>query len=169
MNENDVLDPTVTIPVDGGVTSDEPLVLDPFADAALDTGIDAPDTDTSPTDGTETGDSSDTGSTTVIDGGDTFVSVLSNDTPTSRIVTVNPYEIQEGDNSLLAMVNTLFGDYQPRTQTVTETYPDGSSVTYTEVIDGLGGLDYYWLGGVLIFSIVLWSFFKFLGGIFKAR
>ena len=84
-------------------------------------------------------------------------------------MTVNPYEIQEGDNSLLAMVNSVFGDYQPRTQTVTETYPDGSTVTYTEVIDGLGGLDFYWLGGVLVFCIVLWSFFKFLGGIFKVR
>lgn len=149
MNENDVLDPNTTVPADSG----------------LDTG----DTGSLDATGVETLDGTDGDGTATVVGGDTYVNVISSDAPSSRVVTVNPYEIQEGDNSLLAMVNTLFGDYQPRTQTVTETYPDGSSVTYTEVIDGLGGLDYYWLGGVLIFTIVLWSFFKFLGGIFKAR
>lgn len=148
---------------------DENTILDTTPDSSLDSGVDVTNTDTSITEGAEgTNTSSDGGFTPVV-GGDTFVSVLSSDSPTSRVVTVNPYEIQEGDNSLLAMVNSVFGDYQPRTQTVTETYPDGSSVTYTEVIDGLGGLDYYWLGGVLVFCIVLWSFFKFLGGIFKVR
>lgn len=84
-------------------------------------------------------------------------------------MSVDPYVIEDGDNSLLALVNSVFGDYQPRTQTVTEVYADGSTVTYTEVVDGLGGLDWYWLGGVLVFTIVLVSFFKFLGGIFKGR
>ena len=149
MNENDGLDPYTTVPADSGT----------------DTG----DTGSLDATGAETLDGADGDGTAAVVGGDTYVNVISSDAPSSRVVTVNPYEIQEGDNSLLAMVNTLFGDYQPRTQTVTETYPDGSSVTYTEVIDGLGGLDYYWLGGVLIFTIVLWSFFKFLGGIFKAR
>lgn len=148
---------------------DENTILDTTATPDTDLGVDAPDSVTPTTEGTETFDTTNDGSTTPVVGGDTHVSVLSNDSPTSRVVTVNPYEIEEGDNSLLAMVNSVFGDYQPRTQTVTETYPDGSSVTYTEVIDGLGGLDYYWFGGVLVFCIVLWSFFKFLGGIFKVR
>lgn len=148
---------------------DENTILDTTSDSPIDSGVDVTDTDPTFTEGTESTDTPSDGGTTVIDSGDTFVSVLSSDSPTSRVVTVNPYEIQEGDNSLLAMVNSVFGDYQPRTQTVTETYPDGSTVTYTEVIDGLGGLDYYWLGGVLVFCIVLWSFFKFLGGIFKVR
>lgn len=148
---------------------DENTILDTTPDSLIDSGVDVTDTDLTLTEGAEGADTpSDGGSTTVV-GGDTYVSVLSSDSPTNRVVTVNPYEIQEGDNSLLAMVNSVFGDYQPRTQTVTETYPDGSTVTYTEVIDGLGGLDYYWLGGVLVFCIVLWSFFKFLGGIFKVR
>lgn len=149
MDENTILDTTTT----------------PDAGAVLDDS----NTDPSLTAGAETGDTGGTDTSTTVVGGDTYVSVLSSDSPTNRVVTVNPYEIQEGDNSLLAMVNSVFGDYQPRTQTVTETYPDGSTVTYTEVIDGLGGLDYYWLGGVLVFCIVLWSFFKFLGGIFKVR
>lgn len=148
---------------------DENTILDTTSDSPIDSGVDVTDTDLTLTEGAEGADTSSDGGSTTVSGGDTFVSVLSSDSPTSRVVTVNPYEIQEGDNSLLAMVNSVFGDYQPRTQTVTETYPDGSTVTYTEVIDGLGGLDYYWLGGVLVFCIVLWSFFKFLGGIFKVR
>lgn len=148
---------------------DENSVLDTTSDSPIDSGVDVTNTDPTLTEGAEGADTSPDGGSTTDVGGDTYVSVLSSDSPTSRVVTVNPYEIQEGDNSLLAMVNSVFGDYQPRTQTVTETYPDGSTVTYTEVIDGLGGLDYYWLGGVLVFCIVLWSFFKFLGGIFKVR
>ena len=148
---------------------DENTILDTTSDSPIDSGVDVTNTGPTLAEGAESTDiPSDGGSATVV-GGDTYVSVLSSDSPTSRIVTVNPYEIQEGDNSLLAMVNSVFGDYQPRTQTVTETYADGSTVTYTEVIDGLGGLDWYWLGGVLVFTIVLWSFFKFLGGIFKVR
>lgn len=149
MNENDVLDPNTS-----GLT---------------DSGLDIGDTGSMDATGSEALDGTDGDGTATVVGGDTYVNVVSGDAPSSRVVTVNPYEIQEGDNSLLALVNNIFGDYQPRTQTVTETYPDGSSVTYTEVVDGLGGLDYYWLGGVLIFTIVLWSFFKFLGGIFKSR
>lgn len=148
---------------------DENTILDTTSDSPIDSGVDATNTDPTLTEGAEGADTSSDGGSTTDVGGDTFVSVLSSDSPTTRVVTVNPYEIQEGDNSLLAMVNSVFGDYQPRTQTVTETYADGSTVTYTEVVDGLGGLDYYWLGGVLVFCIVLWSFFKFLGGIFKVR
>lgn len=148
---------------------DENTVLDTTAAPDVGTGIDDTNPVATTSEGTETGDTATTDTPTTVVGGDTYVSVLSSDSPTSRVVTVNPYEIAEGDNSLLAMVNSVFGDYQPRTQTVTETYADGSTVTYTEVIDGLGGLDYYWLGGVLVFTIVLWSFFKFLGGIFKVR
>ena len=148
---------------------DENTVLD--TTTTPDVGVVLDDSNTYPSvaAGAETGDTGSTDTTPTVIGGDTYASVLSSDNPTNRVVTVDPYEIQEGDNSLLAMVNSVFGDYQPRTQTVTETYPDGSTVTYTEVIDGLGGLDYYWLGGVLVFCIVLWSFFKFLGGIFKVR
>lgn len=148
---------------------DENTVLDTIATPDAGAFLDDSNTDPAFTDGAEMGDTGSTDTTPTVIGGDTFVSVLTSDSPTTRVVTVNPYEIQEGDNSLLVMVNSVFGDYQPRTQNVMETYPDGSTVTYTEVIDGLGGLDYYWLGGVLVFCIVLWSFFKFLGGIFKVR
>lgn len=36
-----------------------------------------------------------------------------------------------------------------------------------EPVNGLAGLDWYWLSGVFLFSLVLWSFFRFLGVVFK--
>lgn len=68
---------------------------------------------------------------------------------------------------LPAVVRSVFGDYHQRTQTVTETAADGTSVTSTEAVNGLAGLDWYWLSGVFMFTIVLWSFFRFLGVVFK--
>ena len=68
---------------------------------------------------------------------------------------------------LPAVVRSVFGDYHQRTQTVTETASDGTSVTSTEPVPGLAGLDWYWLSGVFLFTIVLWSFFRFLVVVFK--
>lgn len=68
---------------------------------------------------------------------------------------------------LPAVVRSVFGDYHQRTQTVTETASDGTAVTSTEPVPGLAGLDWYWLSGVFMFTIVLWSFFRFLGVVFK--
>ena len=155
MDENTILDP---------LSGDTGNVGDTGDTGITDTGIEVTNNDEVPV--TDTGDSS---SGTVADGGDTIVNVVSDGDVVSRVVTVDPYVIEDGNSSLLALVNSVFGDYQPRTQTVTEVYSDGSTVTYTEVVDGLAGLDFYWLGGVLVFCIVLWSFFKFLGGIFKVR
>lgn len=68
---------------------------------------------------------------------------------------------------LPAVVKSVFGEYHQRTQTVTEVVSDGTSVTSTEPVPGLAGLDWYWLSGVFLFTIVLWSFFRFLGVVFK--
>lgn len=68
---------------------------------------------------------------------------------------------------LPAVVRSVFGDYHVRTQTVTETASDGTTVTGTEPVAGLAGLDWYWLSGVFMFTVVLWSFFRFLGVVFK--
>lgn len=101
-------------------------------------------------------------------GSSTVVNVMPSSEVVSRTVEIDPYVGGEG-GALVSVVNTVFGDYQPRTQTVTEVLSDGSTVTYTETIEGLAGLDWYWLGGVLIFCIVLLSFFKLLGSVFKGR
>lgn len=55
----------------------------------------------------------------------------------------------------------------PRTQTVTETRTDGTVLTSVECVPGLAGLDWYWLSGVFMFALVLWSFFRFIGVVFK--
>lgn len=70
-------------------------------------------------------------------------------------------------DGLPTVVRSVFGEYQVRTQTVTEIAADGTSTTSVEPVPGLAGLDWYWLSGVFLFSLVLWSFFRFLGVVFK--
>ena len=69
------------------------------------------------------------------------------------------------------MILSLFGSYEPVTymeyfQTVAE---DGSAVwnSYEVVASGLAGVDWPWVMGVLLFAIVLYSFFRLLGVFFK--
>lgn len=66
----------------------------------------------------------------------------------------------------LPYVLTRGSDHQ-RTQTVTTVEADGSTTSSIEPVNGLAGLDWYWLSGVFLFSLVLWSFFRFLGVVFK--
>lgn len=65
------------------------------------------------------------------------------------------------------VVRSVFGSYHQRTQTVTTVEADGSTTSSIEPVNGLAGLDWYWLSGVFLFSLVLWSFFRFLGVVFK--
>ena len=71
------------------------------------------------------------------------------------------------ESGLPAVVKSVFGEYHPRTQTVTETRTDGTVLTSVECVPGLAGLDWYWLSGVFMFALVLWSFFRFIGVVFK--
>lgn len=74
----------------------------------------------------------------------------------------------EDDTSLSAVVQTLFGEYVPRTQTVTTIGSDGSEVSYTEYVLGLAGLDWYWISGAILFGIAFLSFFKIVGAVIKS-
>ena len=95
-----------------------------------------------------------------------FENTLSTAADTPQAETGSPVIVmQSGDTA--ATSRSVFGDYHQRTQTVTETAADGTSVTSTEPVPGLAGLDWYWLSGVFLFTIVLWSFFRFLGVVFK--
>lgn len=69
--------------------------------------------------------------------------------------------------SLSDITARLFGEYQPRTQTVTEYLSDGTSVTYDQYVPGVAGMDWNWIAGAVLFTIVLWSLFKLLGVFFK--
>lgn len=79
---------------------------------------------------------------------------------------VDPHE--EDAAGLPGIVKSVFGEYTPRTQTITETRADGTVLTSVECVPGLAGLDWYWLSGVFMFGLVLWSFFRFLGGVLKS-
>lgn len=109
----------------------------------------------------ETGETADTSVT-----GSQVIVMQSEDTPsTTRSVSLDTPTLETA--GLPAVVRSVFGDYHQRTQTVTETAADGTATTSTEPVPGLAGLDWYWLSGVFMFTIVLWSFFRFLGVVFK--
>ena len=74
----------------------------------------------------------------------------------------------EDVTGLPGVVKSVFGEYRPRTQTITETRADGTVLTSVECVPGLAGLDWYWLSGVFMFGLILWSFFRFLGGVLKS-
>lgn len=80
-------------------------------------------------------------------------------------VTLDPPTLEA--SGLPAVVRSVFGSYHQRTQTVTVVDADGASTSSVEPVNGLAGLDWYWLSGVFLFTVVLWSFFRFLGVVFK--
>lgn len=78
---------------------------------------------------------------------------------------------ETASSGLKAFVQSIFGTYTPVTtsQAVTETV-DGETVTtlMDVVAEGAAGVDYEWIAGVAIFCIVLLSFFRILGVVFKS-
>lgn len=73
----------------------------------------------------------------------------------------------EDEPSLSGTISALFGVYTPRTQTVIEYLPDGSSVTSTQAVPGLAGLDWPWLASVGLFALVLYCLLRMIGGLLK--
>lgn len=74
---------------------------------------------------------------------------------------------QREEDSFAQTILDLFGEYSPRTQTVTEIMSDGSTVTRQEIVPGLAGLDWVWIVEVLLFALVLWRLLCMVGGLFK--
>lgn len=72
-----------------------------------------------------------------------------------------------GRSPLLDSVSALLGEYQPRTCTVSTYLPDGTVVETTELVPGLAGLDYTWLGGFALFALSLYCIFRMIGGLLK--
>lgn len=67
------------------------------------------------------------------------------------------------DRSMKDVVVMVLGEYSPKTQTVTQYLSDGSSDSYVEIVPGVAGMDWEWIGGAALFALVLFSFFKFVG------
>lgn len=79
---------------------------------------------------------------------------------------VSAYSLEDAE-SLSSVITALFGEYQPRTQTVTDYLSDGSSVTYQQYVPGLAGLDYEWLTSVSLFALALYCILRMIGGALK--
>lgn len=87
--------------------------------------------------------------------------------PAYSVAALNEAAPPADDTALSAVVSSLFGTYTPRTQTVTQYLPDGSSVTSEEYVPGVAGMDWPWIAGVCLFALVLFCFCKMLGGVLK--
>lgn len=71
------------------------------------------------------------------------------------------------DLTMRSALVAIFGEYTPKTQTVS-TYYDGQLLeTSTEYVLGLAGADMEWIAGVLVFIVLLYCLMKLLGGVFK--
>lgn len=83
-----------------------------------------------------------------------------------RVTSLND-TVTPDSSSLPGLVTAVLGEYTPRTQTVTTYLFDGTTLMTVEPVPGIAGLDWYWIGGLFLFALVLWSFFRFLGVVFK--
>lgn len=72
----------------------------------------------------------------------------------------DPSDPEKG--SLKSIILQVFGDYEPRTQTI-ETSQGDQQTIQTEIVPGVAGVDWPWLAGVLVFSIAFYGFFRILG------
>lgn len=70
-------------------------------------------------------------------------------------------------SQLTSALIDIFGEYTPRTQTVTTYFADGSSVQSVEVVPGIAGLDWVWISGVFLFALFLYCLMRLLGGAVK--
>lgn len=65
-------------------------------------------------------------------------------------------------SGMSSVIGTIFGEYQPRTQTVTVTASYGGVTTTTQLVDGVAGMDMVWIAGVISFLVVLSGFISLL-------
>ena len=62
------------------------------------------------------------------------------------------------------LIEAIFGVYTPVTYDVLDAE---GAVLYIAVADGAAGVDWTYVGGVFLFALVLYSFFRLLGVVFK--
>lgn len=73
---------------------------------------------------------------------------------------------KEGD-VVKELIVSLFGAYTPVTYAVESVAADGSTVVNDVVASGFAGCDWEWITGVLLFAVVLVSFFRMVGVLLK--
>lgn len=62
------------------------------------------------------------------------------------------------------LIETIFGYYQP---VMTDVYNEMGEYVGSTVASGSAGVDWTYIGGVVLFAIVLWSFFRLVGVVVK--
>lgn len=73
----------------------------------------------------------------------------------------------DAGNTMAQVVRDLFGTYTPRVQVVS-TYVDGEVVsTEEQYVPGVAGMDWEWIGGFIVFLLMLYCLFRLLGGSVK--
>lgn len=78
-----------------------------------------------------------------------------------------PVSFSLDDLTMRSALVAIFGEYTPKTQSVS-TYYDGQLLdTSTEYVPGLAGMDMEWIAGVVVFTVLLYCLMKLLGGVFK--
>lgn len=73
-----------------------------------------------------------------------------------------------------SIIYDLFGSYSPNTYlvTTTTTNPETGESVVTEaykIAEGMAGVDFEFIAGVLLFAICLWSMFRMMGSIFGGK
>lgn len=100
---------------------------------------------------------------------DPVVPDIGTDLP-ATVVTYNmmTYTGQSGEVSgLKAALYSIFGEYTPNTYTQVIVNADGTTESFEVVPDGLAGVDWEWVGGVFLFSVMLYCLLRLLGGVLK--
>lgn len=78
-----------------------------------------------------------------------------------------PGEAPADSGTLPGFLRAMFGEYTPKTQTVT-TYFDGQPLDVsTEYVPGIAGVDVEWIASVVLFGVVVYCLFRLLGGMVR--
>lgn len=75
-------------------------------------------------------------------------------------------DLQEPEG-LAQVVVSIFGEYRPRIETVTSVDDAGVETVSESIVPGLAGLDWPWLFGAVLFSIMLHGFIALIGVVLK--
>lgn len=66
--------------------------------------------------------------------------------------------------TMRTLIEMIFGIYTPVT---TDVFDAAGGYVGTTVASGAAGVDWTYIGGVVLFGIVLWSFFRLLGVVIR--
>lgn len=101
-------------------------------------------------------------------------SALVEDAPLVRTFSVSSPDVVaalkslDGSAAMADVVTAVLGEYQRQTYTVQQMDSEGNVIaTSTEYVPGLAGLDYPWIAGAVLFSLLLAGFLRLIGGLLR--